>query len=270
LLGLCGGGQLAVAVAGYLAATGRQARLATLTLAITVVDFERGGPQGALIDRKVAKRAIARATKDGLFDGKNSAVTFAWLRPNDGIWANVVNDYLLGQQPPAEPLLYWAADQTNLALQLGADLLEMVLGNGFAAGTVRVLDQAIDLRNVTVDTYVLGASTDHISPWPDCYRTRALLGGSTTFVLARGGHAVAVATPPGNPKASYRTGTSSTLDPEQWLAESTDNPGSWWDHWNQWIHERTPTTRPAPTTLGSVRTPVLGEAPGTHVRAMLA
>ena len=108
LLGLCGGGQLAVAVAGYLAATGRQARLATLTLAITVVDFERGGPQGALIDRKVAKRAIARATKDGFFDGKNSAVTFAWLRPNDGIWANVVNDYLLGQQPPAEPLLYWA------------------------------------------------------------------------------------------------------------------------------------------------------------------
>ena len=132
LLGLCGGGQLAVAVAGYLAATGRQARLATLTLAITVVDFERGGPQGALIDRKVARRAIARATKDGLFDGKNSAVTFAWLRPNDGIWANVVNDYLLGQQPPAEPLLYWAADQTNLALRLGADLLEMVVDNGFA------------------------------------------------------------------------------------------------------------------------------------------
>jgi len=270
LLGLCGGGQLAVAVAGYLAATGRQARLATLTLAITVVDFERGGPQGALIDRKVAKRAIARATKDGFFDGKNSAVTFAWLRPNDGIWANVVNDYLLGQQPPAEPLLYWAADQTNLALRLGADLLEMVVCNGFAAGTVRVLDQAIDLRNVTVDTYVLGASTDHISPWPDCYRTCALLGGSTTFVLARGGHAVAVATPPGNPKASYRTGTSSTLDPEQWLAESTDNPGSWWEHWNQWIQERTPTTRPAPTTLGSVSTPVLAEAPGAYVRAMLA
>jgi polyhydroxyalkanoate synthase subunit PhaC len=270
LLGLCGGGQLAVAVVGYLAATGRQARLATLTLAITVVDFERGGPQGALIDRKVAKRAIARATKDGLFDGKNSAVTFAWLRPNDGIWANVVNDYLLGQQPPAEPLLYWAADQTNLALQLGVDLLEMVVGNGFAAGTVRVLDQAIDLRNVTVDTYVLGASTDHISPWPDCYRTRALLGGSTTFVLARGGHAVAVATPPGNPKASYRTGTSSTSDPEQWLAESTDNPGSWWEHWNQWIQECTPTTRPAPTTLGSVSTPVLAEAPGAYVRAMLA
>jgi polyhydroxyalkanoate synthase subunit PhaC len=133
-----------------------------------------------------------------------------------------------------------------------------------------------------VDTYVLGASTDHISPWPDCYRTRALLGGSTTFVLARGGHAVAVATPPGNPKASYRTGTSATLDPEldpeldreldpeQWLAESTDNPGSWWEHWNQWIQERTPTTRPAPTTLGSVSTPVIADAPGAYVLEMLA
>jgi polyhydroxyalkanoate synthase len=60
------------------------------------------------------------------------------------------------------------------------------------------------------------------------------------------------------------------LDPEQWLAESTDNPGSWWEHWNQWIQECTPTTRPAPTTLGSVSTPVLAEAPGTYVRAMLA
>jgi polyhydroxyalkanoate synthase len=270
LLGLCGGGQLAVAVAGYLAAIGRQARLATLTLAITIVDFERGGPQGALVDRKVAKRAIARATKDGLFDGRNSAVAFAWLRPNDGIWANVVNDYLLGQQPPAEPLLYWAADQTNLALQLGADLLEMVVDNGFAAGTVRVFDQTIDLHNVTVDTYVLGASTDHISPWTDCYRTRAMLGGSTTFVLAHGGHAVAIATPPGNPKSSYRTGTSATLDPQQWLAESTDNPGSWWEHWNQWIQQRTPTTRPAATTLGSASTPVLADAPGAYVLEMLA
>jgi NAD(P)-dependent dehydrogenase (short-subunit alcohol dehydrogenase family) len=31
----------------------------------------------------------------------------------------------------------------------------------------------IDPAQITVDTYILGASTDHISSWQDCYRTIA-------------------------------------------------------------------------------------------------
>ena len=270
LLGLCGGGLIALAAAGYFAAHGQQQRLATLTLGIAVVDFERGGLPGALLDRKVAERAIKRANRDGYFDGLNTAAVFAWLRPNEGIWANVVNNYLLGERPPAIEMLYWAADQTNMTVHLGSDLLEIVLGNSFVLpGAIKVLGMPLDLRKITVDTYVLGASTDHITPWRDCYRTRAALGATTTFVLARGGHAVAIATPPGATKGSYRTGDSTSADTDEWLNDSTDNAGSWWDHWNDWISKRTPETRPAPSTLGSRTYPPLADAPGSHVRRRL-
>ncbi|KUH85563.1 MULTISPECIES: alpha/beta hydrolase [unclassified Mycobacterium] len=270
LLGLCGGGLIALAAAGYLAACGQQDRLATLTLGIAVIDFERGGLPGALLDRKIADRAIKRAERAGYFDGLNTAAVFAWLRPNEGIWANVVNNYLLGERPPAIEMLYWAADQTNLTAALGRDLLEITLGNSLTVpGAVEVLGLPLDLSKMTVDTYVLGASTDHITPWRDCYRTRSVVGAATTFVLARGGHAVAIATPRGAPKGSYRTGDSSSAEPDEWLSGSTETAGSWWDHWNDWIAKRTPEKRPAPAVLGSHTHPPLGDAPGDYVKRRL-
>jgi polyhydroxyalkanoate synthase subunit PhaC len=270
VVGLCGGGLIALATAGYLAIEANQQRLVTLTVGICVVDYEQGGLAGALLDRKTADRAIKRATEDGYFDGKNSATAFAWMRPNDGIWASFVNNFLLGEDPPAVELLYWAADQTNLPVQFGREMLEIVLTNGFTTpGGVRVLGRPIDLREVTVDTYLVGASTDHITPWLDCYRTRALLGGETTFVLARGGHALAIASPPGTKRASYRTSTSTSTVPDEWLKDSTDNPGSWWENWHDWIEKRTPASKPAPRALGSDTYPPLAAAPGEYVRRRL-
>jgi Poly(3-hydroxyalkanoate) synthetase len=41
---------------------------------------------------------------------------FAWMRPNDLIWNYWVNNYLLGNQPPAFDILYWNADTTRFRL----------------------------------------------------------------------------------------------------------------------------------------------------------
>ena len=271
LLGLCGGGIVSLAAAAYLAAVGRQDELATFTLGVAIADYDDGGMVGALLDDETAEAARDRATRHGVVDAADTAAGFAWIRPDEGVWMNVVGNYLLGQRPGAHELLYWAADNTNMAARLSSDMLGLQLRNSFATpGGVRVLDVPVDLGALTVDTYVLGASTDHIMPWMDCYRTRALLGGPSRFVLASGGHAKVLGTPPGTPRLSYRTGSSESPDPAEWLDTSVEHQGSWWEDWCDWITEQAPATRPAPTEPGSAAHPPLADAPGelVHRRAL--
>jgi len=270
LLGLCGGGVLAFLTAAYLAAIGQQHILATLTIAIAVLDYDRGPSAMAYLDQKQVDRAVRRAIKHGYFDARESAWSFALIRPIEGIWANAVHNYLLGKRPPAVGLLYWAADQTNLATRFGAQMMEAALENTLTRpGGVSVSGVPIDAGQITVDTYVLAASTDHISPWQNCYRTVSMVGGDVTFVLAHGGHAIAIARAPGNARASHRTGDITGTDPQTWLSDSVDNQGSWWDHWNAWIGRHTPGKRPAPMRLGSDTYPPVGDAPGEYVRRVI-
>ena len=51
----------------------------------------------------------------GYLDSQDTANMFNLLRPNDLIWANVVNNYLMGKKPPAFDLLYWNSDGTRMA-----------------------------------------------------------------------------------------------------------------------------------------------------------
>ncbi len=270
LLGLCGGGVLAFLAAAYLAAIGREGMLASLTVAIAVLDYHRGPSAMAFLDRKGAEKAMRRATEHGFFDARDTARAFALIRPIEGIWNIAVHNYLLGQQPPAMGLLYWAADQTNMATKFGGQMMQAALENSLIRpGGVIVGGVPIDPARITVDTYVLGASTDHISPWRDCYRTVAMVGGDATFVLARGGHAIVIAKGPGSPRASYRTGGIPGSDPDEWLASSVNNTGSWWEHWNDWISKRTPDQKPAPARLGNDAYPPLGDAPGEYVKRLV-
>jgi polyhydroxyalkanoate synthase len=113
LFGLCGGGLLAVMAAAYLAANGRDV-VATLTVGISVIDYGVDGPSPmSFLDRRSPERAIAAATTRGYLDARQTARSFALLRPIDGIWTSFVNNYVLGLPPPAVPLLQWASDQTN-------------------------------------------------------------------------------------------------------------------------------------------------------------
>src|SRR5439155_21382876 len=61
LIGLCLGGVLSFLAAAYLAAIGRQNLLASLTIGIAVLDFDRGPSSMAFLDRKGVERAIRRA-----------------------------------------------------------------------------------------------------------------------------------------------------------------------------------------------------------------
>ncbi len=129
---------------------------------------------------------------------------FAWLRANDLIWNYWVNNYLLGNQPPAFDILFWNSDTTRLPGQFHCDLLELFETNPYAkAGNMKIGGLPIDLRQLQVGAYVIGGTTDHITPWRSCYGTARLFGPASTFVLANAGHLQSLINPPGASKSFF-------------------------------------------------------------------
>jgi polyhydroxyalkanoate synthase len=264
--GLCLGGIMSTCAVSHLAQNGEQDLIAGLTLNVTVLDNERAGPVLALTSPKSAAVAKAKSKRQGYLAGTELATTFAWLRPNEMIWNNVVNNYLLGKKPPAFDLLYWNGDSQNMPAAAHRDLVQFGLDNPLARpGAVTVLGTPIDLSEITVDAYAVGAETDHLTPWGHCYRTVNLLGGDTRFVLSSSGHIAAIINPPGNPRARYHVADEHPADPEEWLASAEKRPGTWWDDWVAWLAERSGPLKAAPQRLGNRKHKVLGPAPGAYV-----
>jgi polyhydroxyalkanoate synthase subunit PhaC len=266
LAGVCSGGVIASLIAAYLAGTGELDRLAGLAFAVTVLDFRRAGIPAALADRRLAAAATALSRRRGYLDGRALAEAFAWLRPDDLVWHYWVNNYLLGRKPPAFDILYWNADTTRMPARLHADFVDLALNNrlvtpdGFAP-----LGVPVDLRTVHVDGYVVAGIADHITPWQSCYRTTALLGGDTRFVLSTSGHIAAMVNPPGNAKATYRVNPDNPIDPQEWLDRATAEQGSWWPDFVAWLRGRCGPDRKAPRRLGARGLTPLVEAPGTYL-----
>ena len=264
--GICSGGILASMVAAYLAGIGREDKLAGLCLAVTVIDNHDAGTVSALADPRVAALAKQRSARKGYLDGRSLAEVFAWLRPGDLIWNYWVNNYLLGKRPPAFDILFWNSDTTRMTAGLHADFVDLAVGNSLTRpGAVTVLGVPIDLRKVTVDSYIVAGIADHITPWENCYRTTQLIGGTSRFVLSTSGHIAALVNPPGNPKATYHTNDDDTPDPRVWLKGAETHEGTWWNDVSEWLNARCEDLVPAPGELGTTRLPVLADAPGTYV-----
>ena len=80
---------------------------------------------------------MAESARKGYIDGRALAGVFAWLRPNDLVWNYVVNNYLLGKDPPAFDILYWNQDSIRLAAGLHRDLIRTALDNDHPPGSDR-------------------------------------------------------------------------------------------------------------------------------------
>jgi polyhydroxyalkanoate synthase len=267
--GMCAGGITLACLLGHLAATGDE-RVRSATFLVAGLDTSGDSTVGLLSSKASLDAARARSQRKGVLDGRDLGRMFAWLRPNDLVWNYWVNNYLLGQNPPAFDILYWNADTTNLPAALHSDFLDLISSNGLTEpDAVEVLGTPIDLGKVTCDAYVVAGATDHIIPWGDAYRTTQLLGGDSEFVLGSSGHIQAIVNPPGNKRSTFLT-RPATLgppppDPHEWRAGATTNEGSWWDHWLRWLGERSGDQRPAPAELGNRRHPPIEAAPGRYV-----
>ena len=266
----CSGGQTGAILASKLAQQGDK-RIGAMTFMVTVLHPKQNDIEaGALMSANGLELAKRRAAKKGIVKGNDLARGFAWLRPNDLIWNYVINNYLMGDDPPAFDVLFWNADATNLSASLMGDFLTLFETLAFTKrGEVEMAGHKIDLSKVTNDLFILGGTTDHITPWRACYRSTQLFGSKdVTFVLSQSGHMQAILNPPGNPKAKYfvskKPGHPPT-DVDDWLKGTEEVAGSWWPTWMDWLQKRSGKQVAAPKVLGSKQYPQLEAAPGLYV-----
>lgn len=265
--GSCSGGITVSTFLANLAARGER-KIHSATVAVCVLDMAaaKSTTAGIFVTPESITAAKNASAAKGMLEGRDLARMFAWMRPNDLIWNYWVNNYLLGNDPPAYDVLYWNNDTTRLAARLHGDFLGLIETNPFVnPGRMTIGGKAIDMRKVDMDSYVMAGTTDHITPWQGCYQTAKLYGDRSTFVLANSGHIQSLINPPDNRKAVFWAGEAKADDAEAWLSQSAKTDGSWWPHWLEWISARAGEKQPAPATLGSADLPVLGDAPGRYV-----
>jgi polyhydroxyalkanoate synthase len=266
--GSCSGGITTSACLAHLAAR-RERKVHSATVAVCLLDMAatQNTTAGLFVSAESIVAAKSASQLAGVVEGQELARMFAWMRPNDLIWNYWVNNYLLGNAPPAFDVLYWNNDTTRLPARLHADFLDLIDANPFVnAGRLDVRGTPLDMRRVNLDSYVIAGLTDHITPWQGCYNTAKLYGDRSTFVLANSGHIQSLLNPPGNPKACFWTGgAASAPDAEMWLEQAAKHSGSWWPHWLDWIKARSGDLIPTPAELGSEQNSPLEAAPGRYV-----
>ena len=188
------------------------------------VDFSEPGVLGVFTDESTIAGLEAKMQERGFLDSSEMSRTFTLLRANDLVWNYVVNNWLLGEEPPPFDILAWNDDDTRMPAAMHSFYLRSCyVRNEFAQGTLELRGQRAVRPTVKNDTYVLAASEDHIAPWQASYKTGGLLGGHVRFVLSSAGHIAGIVNPPG-PKAWYEAADFTGQDPEAG-AGATQAPG---------------------------------------------
>jgi polyhydroxyalkanoate synthase len=266
VMGYCIGGTLLAMTLAWLAAKDDH-RFASATFMVSLQDFSKVGDTAIFMGESSVDFVEQQMMQHGYLDSREMANMFNLLRSNDLIWANVVNNYLLGNKPPAFDLLYWNSDGTRMARAAHTWYLHntYVENNLIQPGKIQLKGEPLDLSRVKLDVYAAGAEKDHIVPWSGAWRITQLVGGKVRFVLASSGHIAGIINPPGG-KGTYWIGKEGApgATPEEWLRSATPHDGSWWTDWKAWLSERSG-KMVKPPGMGSASHPVLQEAPGSYV-----
>jgi polyhydroxyalkanoate synthase len=263
---VCLGGTLTALGLAYNAARGDES-IRTATFLNTHTDFTEPGALGTFTDEATVAGLEKQMLKKGFLDSTTMARTFSALRPNDLIFAYVVNNWLLGNKPPSFDLLAWNEDSTRMPARMHSEYLRSCyVNNEFASGEFEIDGQRLDPGLIDVDTYVLSAVDDHVVPWISGYKTTQLLGGKSRFVLSTSGHIAGIVNPPG-PKAKHWVNESLPADPLEWKTDAQLVDTTWWLDWTSWIADRGGKKVPAPQRPGNDDYPPIDKAPGTYVRS---
>lgn len=269
-LGYCLGGTLAAMAAAALARTRPQA-LKTLTLLAAQTDFTDPGELSLFIDEGQVEMLDDMMWRDGVMQARQMKGSFQMLRSQDLIWSYRIVHYLLGERPPFTDLMAWNADGTRLPYRMHSEYLHgLFLENALARGSAKLGGQVLNLADVRVPIFNVGAVQDHVAPWRSVFKLHALTDAEQTYVLTAGGHNVGIVNPPGQARTSHRLQHwkpgDRLLTPDEWLTQTDVVQGSWWTSWFDWLHRHS-SAPVAPPGMGAPQAGVapIGEAPGRYV-----
>ena len=264
----CIGGTLLATTMAVLAAK-RKKPIASATFFTTLLDFSDPGELGIFIDESQMASQEQKLKESGVLPGKKLASTFAMLRANDLVWSYVVNNYLKGKTPPPFDILYWNSDSTNMTAAMYTWYLRnMYLENNLVVpGKVELCGVKVDLGKIDCPVYFLSAIEDHIAPWKTTFISTELVKGPMEFVLGASGHIAGVINPASKNKRNFWTNGELGQGADHWLETAESVPGSWWNHWDEWLKSQGGKQVAAPEQLGNKDYPEIEPAPGAYVLA---
>jgi polyhydroxyalkanoate synthase len=270
-IGYCIGGTLMAATLAYMAARGDD-RIAACTFFTAQVDFTEPGELGVFIDEDQLVGVEQVMSKKGYLEGSEMATTFNMLRANDLIWSFVVSNYLMGKDPFPFDLLFWNADATRMPAAMHMYYLRNMYQKNLLAqpGGIVIDNVPIDLRKISIPTYIQAGKEDHIAPAVSVYKATQLFSGPVRFMLAGSGHIAGVVNPPSAKKYMHWLNETSTNPPtlDEWRAGATEYPGSWWNDWDKWLSEKSG-PKVAARVPGEGGLPAIEDAPGSYVKVRL-
>ncbi|MGN6057063.1 MAG: alpha/beta fold hydrolase, partial [Sphingomicrobium sp.] len=187
------------------------------------------------------------------------------------IWNYVVNNYLLGEEPPPFDLLYWNSDTTNLPAGWHRDYLETLYkGNKLAEkGGIKVAGTPVDIDEVKTPTYIQAGREDHIAPPQSVWKIMDHFAGPKRFVLAGSGHIAGVVNPPAAQKYQYWVNDQPSATLQSFIDGAAEHGGSWWPDWLAWLKKQDGATVKAEGARvpGKGKLKAIEDAPGSYVKA---
>jgi len=270
-IGYCVAGTTLAATLGYLEAKGGADKVKSATFFTAQVDFSKAGDL-KLFTGDETMALLDQLTKEkGYLDGRYMAATFNLLRGRDLIWNYVVNNYLLGEEPPPFDLLHWNSDTTNLPAGWHRDYLETIYkGNKLvSAGEIKVAGTPIDIDRVKTPSYIQAGREDHIAPPESVWKIMDHFAGPKRFVLAGSGHIAGVVNPPAARKYQYWISAAQPQSLDEFIVSAKEHQGSWWPDWFEWLKKQDPETLKAAGAYipGKGKLKSIEDAPGSYVKA---
>jgi polyhydroxyalkanoate synthase len=270
-LGYCVAGTTLAATLAYLHAHKQQKTVKSATFLTAQVDFAHAGDL-KLFSGPETMALLDHLTKEkGYLDGRYLAATFHLQRGRALIWSYVVNNYLLGEEPPPFDLLHWNSDTTNLPAGWHRDYLDSLYkGNKLIeAGAITIEGTPVDISKIKTPCYVQAGREDHIAPPESVWKVMNHFKGPKRFVLAGSGHIAGVVNPPAAQKYQYWINDQPCGTLESFIEGAEEHKGSWWPDWLEWVKSNgAKLVKPEGARIpGGGKLEAIEDAPGSYVRA---